>query len=140
MTDEKTQESRSFESSKRKAKDFANNPEQTSRLADKARDKLERSKERLWEVQGDIADMIRLVKAWVRGEYTMIPWKAIVAIIAALIYFVNPFDAIPDFLPFFGFGDDVSIIMLVLSAVRKDLEQFRHWASEQIPSNEPTSL
>ena len=103
MSGERTQESRSFESSKRKAEDFAKSPEQTSRLADKAREKLDRSKERLREVQGDVSDMIRLVKAWVRGEYTRIPWKAIVAIIAALIYFVNPFDAIPDFLPFFGF-------------------------------------
>jgi uncharacterized membrane protein YkvA (DUF1232 family) len=140
MSDEEKQESRSFESSKRKAESFANNPKQTSHLADKAWEKLDRSKERLREVQDDIADMIRLVKTWVRGEYTAIPWKAIVAIIAALIYFVNPFDAIPDFIPFFGFGDDVSIVMIVLSAVRKDLEQFRHWAGEQISSNKPTSL
>ena len=130
MTGEGKQESRSFESSKRKAEDFVKDPDKTSRLADKAWEKLERSKMRLREVQDDIADMIRLAKAWVRGEYTMIPWKAIVAIIAALIYFVNPFDAIPDFIPFFGFGDDISVVMIVLSAVRKDLEQFRHWTSE----------
>ncbi len=130
MSDEEKQESRSFESSKRKAEDFAKDTEKTSRLAEKAWEKLERSKERLREVRDDVPDMIHLVKAWVRGEYTMIPWKAIVAIIAAPIYFVNPFDAIPDFIPFFGFGDDISIVMIVLSAVRKDLEQFRQWSSE----------
>ena len=44
--------------------------------------------------------------AWVKG---------IVA--AALAYFVLPFDAIPDFLPFVGLGDDASILAAAYAAV-----------------------
>ncbi len=34
-------------------------------------------------------------------------------IIGALLYFINPFDFIPDLTPFIGFVDDMSIIALV---------------------------
>ena len=34
-------------------------------------------------------------------------------IIGALIYFINPFDLVPDFIPFVGFVDDMTIIALV---------------------------
>ena len=41
--------------------------------------------------------------------------KGIVA--AALAYFVLPFDAIPDFLPLIGLGDDVSILTAAYASV-----------------------
>ena len=41
--------------------------------------------------------------------------KAIVA--AALAYFVLPLDAIPDFLPFVGLGDDASILAAAYASV-----------------------
>jgi len=34
-------------------------------------------------------------------------------IIGALLYFINPFDAIPDLTPYLGFLDDVGVITLV---------------------------
>jgi uncharacterized membrane protein YkvA (DUF1232 family) len=34
-------------------------------------------------------------------------------IIGALLYFINPFDLIPDIVPFFGFMDDMTVIGLV---------------------------
>ena len=35
----------------------------------------------------------------------------------ALAYFILPFDAIPDFLPMIGFGDDLGVIAATLSTV-----------------------
>ncbi|MCB0347463.1 MAG: DUF1232 domain-containing protein [Bdellovibrionales bacterium] len=37
--------------------------------------------------------------------------KAIV--IGTLLYFINPFDLIPDITPFIGFGDDMALILFV---------------------------
>lgn len=38
------------------------------------------------------------------------PAKAKVVIFAALAYLVNPLDAVPDFVPFMGFTDDVTAL------------------------------
>lgn len=42
-------------------------------------------------------------------------------IIGALGYFILPIDLIPDFIPFAGFTDDLSAIMLALHAVWKNI-------------------
>jgi uncharacterized membrane protein YkvA (DUF1232 family) len=38
-------------------------------------------------------------------------------LIGALAYFVLPFDAIPDMLPFLGFGDDAAVLVTALRMV-----------------------
>lgn len=43
------------------------------------------------------------------------------AIIGALGYFILPLDLIPDFIPFAGFTDDLSAILLALHAVWKNI-------------------
>lgn len=42
-------------------------------------------------------------------------------IIGALGYFILPLDLIPDFIPFAGFTDDLSALMLALHAVWKNI-------------------
>ncbi|WP_350335626.1 YkvA family protein [Coralliovum pocilloporae] len=39
-------------------------------------------------------------------------------ILGALLYFVTPLDAIPDFLAMVGFGDDATILMAVIASIR----------------------
>jgi uncharacterized membrane protein YkvA (DUF1232 family) len=39
-------------------------------------------------------------------------------LLAALAYFVMPLDAVPDILPFFGFGDDAAVIATAIASVR----------------------
>jgi uncharacterized membrane protein YkvA (DUF1232 family) len=48
-------------------------------------------------------------------EDTPVAIKATIA--AALVYFVSPIDAIPDFTPFVGFLDDAGVIAAALAAV-----------------------
>lgn len=47
------------------------------------------------------------------------------ALIAALAYFVLPFDAVPDFLPLIGFADDASVIAAALATVQMHMKD-RH--------------
>lgn len=47
--------------------------------------------------------------------------------IAAIIYFVNPFDVIPDFIPVVGYVDDSTVIAFVINSIRKDLDDFLKW-------------
>ena len=42
-------------------------------------------------------------------------------IIGALGYFIHPLDLLPDFIPFAGFTDDLSAILLALHAIWKNI-------------------
>jgi len=64
-----------------------------------------------------------MVTAWWRGEYEA-PWASIASITAALLYFLGPFDFIPDFLPLVGFLDDATIMGFVVHRVQGDLKRF----------------
>ena len=65
-----------------------------------------------------------LIKAYVQGSYTKLPVITLVKITAALLYFVMPFDFIPDFLPFVGFADDLAIVVWVGKAIKEELDEF----------------
>lgn len=71
--------------------------------------------------------LLRMLKAYIRGDYRRIPWKTLTLITAGLIYFVNPFDLIPDFIPISGFVDDVALILWIFNTAAKDIEVFEEW-------------
>ena len=65
-----------------------------------------------------------LIKAYVQGNYTKLPLITLIKITAALLYFVMPFDFIPDFLPLVGFADDLAIVVWVGKAIKDELDEF----------------
>ncbi len=65
-----------------------------------------------------------LIKGYVQGTYTKLPLVTLVKITAALLYFVMPFDFIPDFLPLVGFADDLAIVVWVGKAIKDELYEF----------------
>lgn len=71
--------------------------------------------------------MGRMMKAYVKGEYRQIPWKPLLLIAAAVIYFVNPIDLIPDWIPGLGFTDDLGILLTVYKSVEHEIEKFMTW-------------
>jgi uncharacterized membrane protein YkvA (DUF1232 family) len=78
----------------------------------------------LWN---DLMALARLVAAWSRREYTAVPWRSILMAVGALLYFIDPFDAIPDAIPGIGYVDDASVVALVAGALKTDIEHFIHW-------------
>ena len=97
-------------------------------VASEAGDKADRHKGAIASVFDDLKTFTRMVKAWAGGRYRA-PWKSMAWIIAGIVYFVSPIDAIPDFIPIIGFMDDAFVITLVMRGVRKDVERFRDWES-----------
>lgn len=71
--------------------------------------------------------MISLIKHYVEGKYTTVPYGTILAIMSALVYVLSPVDIIPDFIPFVGHLDDVAVIGLCLSMVKTDIEAYDEW-------------
>ena len=68
--------------------------------------------------------MLRMLRAYINGDYRQIPWKSLMMIIGSLIYFMMPLDLIPDFIPVTGFADDIAIIFLVFSSINEDIASF----------------
>jgi uncharacterized membrane protein YkvA (DUF1232 family) len=79
------------------------------------------------ELTGKFQALVRLVRAYINKEYRVIPWQSVVLAVAALIYFVNPLDAIPDFIPLIGLLDDTAIFTAVLASINHDLTKFMEW-------------
>lgn len=45
-------------------------------------------------------------------------------VIAGLLYFILPLDAIPDFIPIAGFLDDIGVVTALVNFLGKELEKF----------------
>lgn len=76
--------------------------------------------------------MIRLIRAFHRGEYRDITPRNLLVVVAALIYFVSPFDVIPDWVPVFGHIDDAFVVSLALKSVQADLDTFMAWETSKL--------
>ncbi len=110
------------------AKSYANNPESLGELFSEAAKKAATiSKESLKENWPYLQTMLRLVRAYHRGEYDQVSRDALLWIIAALNYLVDPFDLIPDKTPFLGFVDDAAVIEFVAARTRQTLDDFMTW-------------
>lgn len=73
--------------------------------------------------------MLRLIRAYYRGQYRAVPVATLLIVIAALIYLVNPLDLIPDWIPGLGLLDDAFILALVVRRTREALDAFIEWES-----------
>ena len=76
--------------------------------------------------------MLRLVRAHHRGEYDQVPDDALLWIVAALNYLIDPFDLIPDTTPFLGFVDDATVIEFVIDKTRQTLDDFMIWETAAV--------
>jgi uncharacterized membrane protein YkvA (DUF1232 family) len=120
-------EPRGFESARREAESYAGDRERTARLLGDAEEKAQRDRGRLFRLLGDLQSLLRMLRAWVGGRYTSLPWRTLLFSLAGIIYFVNPFDVFPDFLPALGYLDDAGVLAFVIQAIRKDLEGYLRW-------------
>lgn len=112
-----------------KAEKLLNNEDKLEKFLQKLEKKM-KTIPVLGGVLSDIPVLISLVKSYIKKEYTDIPVHLIVAVISGLIYFLSPVDAIPDFIPGFGYVDDVSVIALCLKLVDDDLKEYQKWRED----------
>ena len=75
--------------------------------------------------------MISLVKNYVQGKYTTVPYGTILAVLSALVYFLSPIDIIPDFIPLAGYLDDMAVLGLCMNMISIDIETYEKWRQAQ---------
>ena len=74
-----------------------------------------------------VPEMIMIVRSYVIKEYTEISLAEIIAIIAALIYFVSPLEVFPDGIPGLGFLDDALVVAVVIGWCDEDIDKYMEW-------------
>lgn len=104
------------------------NPELLRTLLDQVVAKVSAHREPLKAAKDQLLAFTRLVRAWVDGRYRDVPWKSVVMMAGALLYFLNPFDLVPDFIAG-GFLDDLTVLSSVAAAAKADLDAFLKWES-----------
>jgi uncharacterized membrane protein YkvA (DUF1232 family) len=110
------------------AKLYASDPQRLRALFDEASRKAAAiPKEPFKESWPYLQSMLRLIRAYFRGEYRNVSQDALLTIIAAVSYLVDPFDLIPDEIPFLGFLDDATVIGFAITRTRPALDEFMTW-------------
>ncbi len=125
---------KSFQQALRRAAGIATNRDKISNLISSVSDKLSDMDENKKRISGffeRIRTLLRMLRAYINGDYREIPWKSLLMIIGGLIYFLMPLDLIPDFIPATGLADDISIIILVFNMINEDIEAFLEFERTQ---------
>jgi len=96
---------------------------------------IPRSLETIW---ADVKLLVSMVRDYVSGTYRDVPFGTIAAVTAAILYFVSPFDMMPDFIPGIGYIDDAAVIALCLRMVHADIEKYRDREASSNQDSLPT--
>ena len=119
---------------KSRAAKLLKSPDQVLALSTRAAHKLAgtggQPSARFQTVREELGLLVAMLRAWVNGDYRNISMHSIVAIAAAVLYFVVPFDLIPDFIVGFGLVDDAAVIAYVVGLLRHEITDFQQWRSK----------
>lgn len=75
----------------------------------------------------DVPDLFRMIRSFISGSYRNISKKALLKITFALAYVFILTDFIPDFIPFIGWLDDITVLAWALHSIKNEIEVFRKW-------------
>jgi uncharacterized membrane protein YkvA (DUF1232 family) len=115
---------RAFANSLARAKSYAKDPKALRALFEEAVCKTGSIPKapfaNLWSY---FQSMLRLI----RGDYRDVRIANLVVIIGAIIYVLDPWDLIPDWIPVLGFVDDATILAFAVQKTRETLDDFTAW-------------
>ncbi len=95
----------------------------------------ERVKHGFWRTARRAGRMVPFMDEVVAAYYCALdnrtPVRARMTLMAALAYFVLPFDVVPDLLAGIGFTDDAAVLMAALTALRSHITPSHRLAARQ---------
>lgn len=110
------------------AKSYTTDPELLRKLLEEAARKVATiPKEPFKDNWPYLLAILRLVRAYGRQQYRDISEDALLSSIVTLSYLVDPFDLIPDEVPFLGFVDDATVVAFGVTQTKQTLDEFMVW-------------
>jgi uncharacterized membrane protein YkvA (DUF1232 family) len=134
----KTEYDQVFEKARRL---YESRAEQIAACDKKIRQLLSRVRRRLNEVSSSpllmearfqLEVFVRMLTAHVQRRYKSLSPRSIGLLVLGLFYFALPLDLVPDFIPFVGYVDDLSVILAIYKSLQVDIERFLEWERGQI--------
>jgi uncharacterized membrane protein YkvA (DUF1232 family) len=119
-----------FQKAKIRAASVVKDNRKLNQVISSTKDKLEEinlEDTKVYKLGDRLRVITRMIRSYVTGQYKELPWKTMITFVAGLIYFLMPLDLLPDFIPVTGFIDDFTVIMLISSAFKHDIDDFLLW-------------
>ncbi|AFL85790.1 hypothetical protein Belba_3280 [Belliella baltica DSM 15883] len=120
-----------------KAKVIAGEDSKLKELLEKASSRVKslRDNRKLNKAIEPIKIFKRMISAHRSGSYKLSS-KTLGLLVLGILYFVIPMDIIPDFMPFLGFTDDISVLIAIFNLLKNEVEDFLSWEKSQIKTSE----
>ncbi len=93
------------------------------------------TKENTVQVKEKFFILGRLLRAYAQGEYRAVPWKSLLLVVAAILYFINPIDLLPDLMPVVGLTDDFAVLFMVYKSIGADIDNFLMWEKSRMTTS-----
>jgi uncharacterized membrane protein YkvA (DUF1232 family) len=113
------------------AKKYLEHPQQAEGLLKQAIQKANNNRGFLGEAWEKLQLLFELIRAYSKGEYREVSKRNLLTVIGAIIYFVFPFDIIPDFITGLGILDDAAVIGFAIKKISNELDDFQLWKKEK---------
>lgn len=75
----------------------------------------------------EIPTLYYMLQDYIKGNYKEIPFKSILGITAAVLYFICPLDLLPDFIPVLGQLDDIGVLIKAVQLIYSDVMVYKAW-------------
>lgn len=130
MTD--SSQPKGFAKARQKAEKILNNGKKLKDLLDRSVVKIQQNSSSVKGFVNDLQSVIRMIKAYSVGSYKDLSVRTLILAVAAIVYFVNPLDVVPDILVGLGFMDDATVLAYVIKDIKSELDKFTEWEKSQV--------
>lgn len=121
-----------YQRAMRSAQRFLKNERKLAAWFNQYRSKMIQHKGKAGEAGNILISFVQMLGDWINGSYRTIPTSLLIKMVAALFYFINPLDLIPDFLPAMGFVDDIGVLLWVYRGMQKEVDNYKHWKQKVV--------
>lgn len=83
------------------------------------------------DVSERIIILTQILHDWRIGTYKTISYKNISISVFVLMYYVSPYDFVPDFIPFIGKKDDDFVLKKGLIYLDEEIKKYKNWKEQQ---------
>ncbi|WP_375583795.1 YkvA family protein [Cyclobacterium xiamenense] len=83
------------------------------------------------QVRYQLEVFIRMIRAHVNKQYAGLSNRSLGLLVLGLFYFALPTDFVPDFIPFVGYVDDITVLLAIFKSLQSDIERFLEWEKER---------